>query len=355
MRKLHLLFIWGCLAAFIVTSCKKADDAMAKSANLKSLTASGITLKNGVLIFPDQVTLQSTIEGLDAQQQKAIAAFSASLPADVTPDKAKEIATAQGYDENQTFINFEKQNGFHSMRVDFEAAVNTWAANGLNNADPNNPFTYYASSLYPLLTILNSSGTVGVGKELYKIMRNGVVYEIIDGSFQTLEGITDANMDAQFKAANVVIHNPELLGQRNTRTNSNLRSNVCTSWAYAMNNFNPYNNGGTPHLDDQIMVRNFWIVSYVQAQAINWDQGGGNWTRQPCNIRSGFEEKECNCPTLVNTSLNQDCGYLYTSTHSCTQYWWFHTISVQGGNLHTNTYIWGGNWTSTIREYNTYL
>ena len=341
MKKVSYCIICITLVLLAVASCKKADQAAkpTSTSTHKPYKEDGISVVNGVMIFPDQKTLQNTVQNLDAQQQSALIAFDGTLPPnliDSTSDSIiKLMAKEQGFDENQTFINFESTYGFHSMRMDFEAAVITWAANGLNDADPNNPFVYYSNANYPFLSVVNPAGAVGVGSELYKIMRNGVVYEITDGSFTTLNNITDANMDVQYKASDVVIHNPQLLGTRNGY-GSTKKLVGCTGGTANYVNYGP----GSPHLQDIISIHDYYIFSVIDAEGINWVHHWNGWQRDWAQIRSGYSDDKGD-PCNSNQLPSQDCGYLWTNYHSCHGYY---GSGLQVMLLHTNTYIYGGAW-----------
>jgi|GEM_PF-3914073 len=319
-------------AIILTSSCKKAETTpTATSGTGKShKDLKGLSVVNGVIIFSDLSTYQATVQTLDANQQSATAAFNATLPANATSDQVQAAATKQGYNENQPFLDFENSLSFHSMRMDFETAVLAWAANGLDDADPANPFTYYTSGNYAFLSTLNPSGAVGIGTELWKVMRNGVVYEITDGDFNTLGNITDANMDKAYTASNVVIHNPDMLGQHVKYLGGSCQHNKVTS-----NNFGP----GAPHLQVFIEVHDYAFVNFKRTQDINWNKKGGSWYRDWALIDPKFGE-DGDCDHFFN-----DCGgFVWVTYKTCTSYY---RGTGQSGNLRATPVVVGGAWGSS--------
>jgi hypothetical protein len=258
-------------------------------------------------------------------------------------------------------MDFESSLTFHSLRIDFDAMLTTWGTNGLNDADPNNPFIYYNAHSYPLLTVLNSAGAVGIGSELYKIMRNGVVYEITDGSVTTLNNITDAYMDKQYVASNVVIHNPALIGTRTTNSLKKLSSGCYKDYnrmSYANYAFYP---AGGQHIQDAIECHQYNIYSEFETWAINWkNTGGSNYSRWYTNFSCGHKEDNNNCLNSTKALI----GCIGVSSNAI--HWQKHdswtdphvlgsSIVVDVPDFRTNTNLWHPNISPATNHYETYL
>jgi hypothetical protein len=164
-------------------------------------------------------------------------------------------------------------------------------------------------------------------------MRNGVVYEITDGSFTTLSSITDANMDKAYTAPNVVVHNPELIRTRNYK---NLGGS-CVHNAVTTGNFPPSN--GDPHLQVFIEVHDYWFYNFKRTQDINWFQPkGAGWKRDRALIDLKFGADR-SCDNFFN-----DCGGPVCVTYkTCTS---SYRGTGQRGNLRATPVVSGGQWSA---------
>ena len=328
------------MSLLVMSSCKKTENSPSNSAQNKSNNSKieGVTNSGGILIFSDSSILQSTINGLISAKQSAEATFSAQFDSSATDSLVKARALAQGYDENQTYLNFESSLSFHSMRIDFDNMLTAWGTNGLTDDDPNNPFIYYSVNTAPILTVLNSAGAVGIGTKLYKIMRNGVVYEITDGSVTTLNNITDTYMDKQYTASNVVIHNTELLGQRNSNKKGGTGKDCVNDRLSYQNYANVTGNG---HCQDIISVRNYTVFKYAQVQGIEWTYSHGSWNQDWARISVGNIEDPTGCNESVGAAGSFSTGYIWCTrhTHWLSPHVLGPPVTVQLNNFRTNTDI----------------
>jgi hypothetical protein len=353
------------MLVLFVASCKKTENTKSPTTTANNKTyksdPTGVSNVSGILVFTSMSTFQSNINNLISEQQAAVATFSAQFDSIASDSLVNAVAVSSGYNENQTYIDFENSLSFHSLRIDFDAMLTTWGTNGLNDADPNNPFIYYNAHSYALLTVLNSAGAVGIGTELYKIMRNGVVYEITDGSVTTLNKITDANMDKQYVASNVVTHNSSLIGTRTTNSLKKLSAGCYKDYngeSYINYAFYP---AGGQHIQDAIETHQYYIYSEFETWAINWkNTSGSNYSRWYTNFSCGHKEDDNTCTTSTGASI----GCIGTTSNSMG--WrqhdsWVSTnvpgssIVVQVPNYRTNTNLWHPNISPTTNHYETYL
>lgn len=284
---------------------------------------------NGILEFASVEDLRTTIAALYNNQEYNIENYQKNFSG-MTVDQFIEQAKADGWDENNTFVEFESQLNFTSQRPDYENKMEAWGENGLNPA--NDPDQDYFSTAYPVLSILNPNSAVGVAGKLYKFMKNGVIYEITDGNRTTLNQITDINQKEAFVASNVVTLNPELLGTGKTAA-------TCYTKASTFMNYGHIDN---EHVQDKIQLVNAgFLFSFCEAKMINWRRkNNGSYTRQSRRMDAGIYNKTYEvCSPSYQFIPNKKVGWRIVDTRTAVQVTVFHNQSYQAqlGALFTNS------------------
>jgi hypothetical protein len=177
-------------------------------------------------------------------QEYAIETYQNKFDEKTTVEDFEKQATLDGWNDNLTFMDFEKQFGFTSLRPTYEEKLTKWGENGLLENDPNNPDHCLPFSSLPVLTVLNEKAVLGCEGKLYKFMNNGVIYEITDGDIATIDKITAQYQMIEFVAPNVNILNKELLGTFKTEASCYSRGS----------NFENYETIEKEHVQDKIQL-----------------------------------------------------------------------------------------------------
>ncbi len=335
-----------------LSSCKKEVNEIATVNGTKSPTSkdlipcNGIEKENGILYFATPDDLRTTLSALANNHELAIEDYQSNLSESLDPEEFDVKANNDGWDVNQTFIDFENEYNFSSLRPIYEAKITQWGLDGLIPEDQNNPDFCLPTDNLPLLTILNQDAVFGCDGKLYKLMNNGVIYVITDGDLATIDLITPNYQDKEFKAQNIEIINPELIGTTRVKA---------TCYRHA-NNYKNYNwRPGQEHVQDKIQLFNGGIFSFCEAKMINWKHKGGNsYVRQTRKMRTGVKNTGASALCGGNFVLTFQNNYRIVSTRTYVDV----TVNAESfqaseGNLFTNSDLeyYGSyyNWNTLLR------
>jgi len=95
-------------------------------------------------------------------------------------DQLADTEEVTRFNDEQPFINFENQYGLNSLRAQISAAEANWLATtaGDSTAGPDPDDSYMDES--EIRTLVNSSGDIKVGSNIYHFNSDGSYYEIYD-------------------------------------------------------------------------------------------------------------------------------------------------------------------------------
>ena len=148
-------------------------------------------VKNGIIYFEDTKDLVNTLKALANNVEFDIINYQNKIDKNLSEEEVLAFLDVEKWDENQTFIDFENEHNFQSLRPIYEEKLTLWGEAGLIESDVNNPANCLPFESLPVLTVLNQDAILGVGNKLYKFLNNGVIYEIVDGNINTAAQINE--------------------------------------------------------------------------------------------------------------------------------------------------------------------
>ena len=138
---------------------------------------------------------------------------------DLSFDELDQLADLMEKEEDErqisgdiVYLNFDKDWRHHSLR----ALLTHQETEFLLQSDPdweNDPDDHYVTGTAER-TLLNADGEIMVDGMLYKFMPNGLIYEVVDGDFQTLRRIGPEHATTVFEADNVNVYNMDAMYER---------------------------------------------------------------------------------------------------------------------------------------------
>lgn len=161
---------------------------------LKSITGE-ITQVDGLLKFQSYDDVKSTIESLGEIYRDHENSFINQYP-DISGDSLTKIEELIGYNEFETFEEFEESHAHNSLRKVLFDHEENWLNSDQSTEEPISPMDFIIDLGFQ--TILNSQAELIVGDTIYKIYPNGYV-QIPNLDFALLEVYRNSNNPADVK------------------------------------------------------------------------------------------------------------------------------------------------------------
>lgn len=239
---------------------------------------------DGTMVFDSKEDLVKTLQALANNLEYDITSYQDKLDENLTNEEIIALLDAENWDENQTFIDFERENNFSSLRPIYEEKSRLYGEGGLIESDPNNPANCLPFESLPVLTVLNKDAILGIEGKLYKFLNNGLVYEITDGNANTAALISEMHNDGSFKSKNVSILNAEVLS-------SNKANATCYTNAPVKNVLLPRRTS----YKTEIIVNLSGVgslFSIAESKMINWKKIGSTYKKRKINMTTGITNQD---------------------------------------------------------------
>ena len=218
-----------------------------------------IQVVNGIMQFQSNDHINQVMNGLESEYERLINEFNENFK-DLSEDEMQKVAEDIYFNPFIVFETFEQYFGFKSLRADIAEKEKIWLNNEVLDME-NNPNNHYIDG-EGQRTVITPDGVLMIGNSIFIAMEHGTTYEIIDGSFETLEQIRNNN----FKVTeNIVIHgeNAEKLDWKSVATKSSYWTNYISPKTYKMTG--------------RITIDNRPWVHYVKGTSKIYWLDGSNW------------------------------------------------------------------------------
>jgi len=186
-------FFTAILMSFVLVSflsCQKNIESV-DSKNVE-INKSLIYAKNGMLVFPNIETFQSTMTELENAFETKKIKFSTEINGK-TQEEIESYIEITKWDENLIFVNFEKQYNYTSLRSVIAKKMIEY--NKIyDRSKLENPDNHYVGDMY-MRTLMNEKCQVMIGTSIYKMLENGTLVEILNENFEIAEAINSLNMN----------------------------------------------------------------------------------------------------------------------------------------------------------------
>ncbi|MGB0886096.1 MAG: hypothetical protein ACPGR5_06695 [Chitinophagales bacterium] len=290
-------------------------------------------VKNGIIYFEDTKDLVNTLKALANNVEFDIINYQNKIDKNLSEEEVLAFLDVEKWDENQTFIDFENEHNFQSLRPIYEEKLTLWGEAGLIESDVNNPANCLPFESLPVLTVLNQDAILGVGNKLYKFLNNGVIYEIVDGNINTAAQINENHNDGSFSQTNVKVLNLDILD-----------ANKTNAYCYDRGNKNKdYYTVSNQKANDRIkMVNAGSLFSFVEAKVINWKKVGSRYKKFKRNTRTGVWNTNvnfCGAHGKVATNTNS-MKYVKVRTYTDFTSPGQSALKAGTGYLYTNSLVY---------------
>ncbi len=347
MKKINVIAI---LFLFILASISCAKENVDEIQGLKSgnqpyvfnyapttqMAYGNFVVESGIMKFSSQQDLVQTLSALANNAEVDIVNFQNQFDPNLSNEALNVLLDSASWDENQTYINFETNNGFSSLRTIYEQKSTLWGQAGLDERDPNNPANCLPFESLPVLTVLNQNAILGVGTELYKFLNSGLIYVILNGNPSTAALINESHSDGSFVAANVEILNPEAILTKKT-------NGGCYNQAPIKKAFHP--RSSTKKAEENIRL--FYastLFSFVESKLINWEKQGSGYVKKKKTMGAGVTNNGLNdCTAQGNKIISKNNAMKRVKVRTYSDFTLFHSaFSAAEGKLWTNNRLQDG-------------
>ena len=133
------------------------------------------------------------------ETEKYISDYFSKFSETLTKEEINDIVEEEGFNPNAVYESFESYNGFNSLRSKLKQQEDEW----LEKEDPDeeNP------TFYPLsercLPIANTDGEYQIGMNIYRVEKDGDVYVLDEGDYETLANIRKGNLNERIIGSNL--------------------------------------------------------------------------------------------------------------------------------------------------------
>jgi hypothetical protein len=304
MKKLVLGGFFLTIAVATLVGCKKenVDPTTAVSTNEfsnKNLTqlTGNISVENGMLKFVDMDHVRNTLDALETAFREHEDNFLAAHP-QKSGEELMVIEETSGFNEYQTYENFESTLNFSSLRAKIQSEYTEYMNMEIQpNEDPEDHYIFEAS----VQAIVNEFGELKVGNAIYKLYENGHIV-ITNGDYNTLLAIRD-NYNLAYELDNVQIE-----GDINYFEN---KSAGCEGHKVRTDKYET----GSRRIKWRIAIRTWPWNRYVIAESTNYLKQNGKWKKFRCHTKcrvwgdisdwdtvNGEQVANCDDPLTFNTS-----------------------------------------------------
>lgn len=215
------------LLAIGFVACEKSQDMAVKETvntyELPDVLKSGISKKNGLLIFDDKEHFELVVNTLVSENEKHLETYFEGKQ-DLSEHELEEQMAKDEFNPFVVFETFEKYHSFSTLRALLKERQDKWLDESENLSVATNPTIYALSAR--CLNIANINGEYMIGTTIYRAEADGLVYEVKNSDFTVLNSIRNGNFDIWAKSSNpnVIVHRNEV--------RSNLKSTMADCKAY---------------------------------------------------------------------------------------------------------------------------
>lgn len=202
----------------LFSSCKK--DAEIKNNNkdlsitndyqLPARLKSDVTYANNMIVFNSNESFNEVVDLLERENQKYQDSYFNSKQ-NLNEEELNAQMEIDKFNPDAVYEAFEKYYSFQSLRDELKAEEEKWLE---KDADKNTQ--EFNPSFYPLSDrcqcIANTDGEYMIGTTIYRVEKDGLVYEIKNADFNALATIRCKGYDANLKTknANIIIYREEV-------------------------------------------------------------------------------------------------------------------------------------------------
>jgi hypothetical protein len=180
------------MGSFLFYSCQKEDISekapKTKLANTKASDPyTGITVQYGMPVFQNQKHYEDVLTALETACDAHNDAF-ATTWASLDDDAYNDRADALGFDDEKPLKEFEARFRYNSLRNKIRIEEENWLNRPTLDEDNDPEDKYFTEDDYEQ-TAANAQGEYKIGKSIFVGRDNTKLYEILDGSFSTLDSL----------------------------------------------------------------------------------------------------------------------------------------------------------------------
>ncbi len=306
MKKLTFLVVIA-MALTVFNGCQKENlkpdigNEVTSQYSLHKSLIEGVENRDGVLIIENQEAFDVLVDKLDEEDQKWNDNFGQTYE-DLTEEQLDLLIETTGFSENAVFTAFEEYLSFNSLRAEIFEKQLDWLDNeelDFEN-DPDNHLIFDDAAR----VLFNENCEIMIGESIYKLIpENGVVYEIVDGNFETLNVLRAENelslKSAQINLPNVIIHNEENVLKSTADLFDNCQANIYR---------HDYKIKGEHMVKIVLSMNNYPWSHTIKAKSKHFKKKRGRWKKRRANLKiyigGVIRDKECSA-VIRNVNLNK--------------------------------------------------
>jgi len=179
--------------------------------------------KNGLVIFQNKEQFDKITNLLEEETEKYINSYFSKFDKDASIEEINNQVDKDKFNPNVVYEAFEEYHSITSLRSRLVELEDEWLDH--ETLEGNSPLNHTLSErCWP---IANTSGEYQIGETIYRAEKSGVIYEIGNSDYETLNQIRNNPKEfLNYKStnSNLIIHNPEAA--------YNLKSTEEHCWAF---------------------------------------------------------------------------------------------------------------------------
>ncbi len=185
------------------------DDKISDKYELPNELKYGVTIKNGMMVFPNVESYDKLTTLLEEENQKYVDQYFASK-AGMTEAELDSFIVENEDDLFEVYNAFECYHSFYSARKLYFDKTNEWLNMCTDIVDfESKPFAKPISER--LQPFANIDGEYMIGNTIYCVEDDGLVYEIRNSDFKALNSIrNNSGIELRSANSNVIIHRSEV-------------------------------------------------------------------------------------------------------------------------------------------------
>jgi hypothetical protein len=308
---LNFLFI----SSMFFTACQK-EELLTEQNSINNQTyqlneslLNGVDVDNGLLSFETKEDYLRVSQLLEDETDKWISDYVSTN--ELNEEELNDLIYKEKFDPFAVYESFEEYFSYKSLRKDLKEKEDKW----LNSAEINSEDLPFYPISERCSNIANEKGEYIISNTIYKVEKDGLVYEIKNNDFEVLDQIRTGQFNINKSSnKNVIVHRAE------ARANDNLKSTSC--YAYIRRTHTVWN-GDYKMLKIIDLDWDGWgSAAKAKTKAYKKKKklfGGYKWVRQWTSMTAQVAitdyDIDCNFEASYNSGIKSRNWAYYVSVH----------------------------------------